>query len=92
MLSWLMEDAVGEEKQPRNLTLRMLAVNFAAIHTTSMVRRFFHSFIRLAQFSRIGLHILPLPVAGSVRRVLKTRQRPYDISQSRMYTASPERS
>ena len=41
MLSWLMEDAVGEEKEPRNLTLRILAVNFAAIHTTSMVRGFF---------------------------------------------------
>jgi cytochrome P450 len=37
MLSWLMEDAVGEEREPRNLTLRTLLVNFAAIHTTSMV-------------------------------------------------------
>jgi len=36
MLSWLMEDAVGEEREPRNLTLRILVVNFAAIHTTSM--------------------------------------------------------
>jgi hypothetical protein len=41
MLSWLMEDALGEEKDPRNLSLRVLAVNFAAIHTTSMVSRFF---------------------------------------------------
>ena len=41
MLSWLMEDAVGEERDPRNLTLRILAINFAAIHTTSMVSRFF---------------------------------------------------
>ncbi len=37
MLTWLMEDAVGEEKHPRNLTLRVLMVNFAAIHTTSRV-------------------------------------------------------
>ena len=40
MLSWLMEDAVGEERDPRNLTLRVLVVNFAAIHTTSRVRCF----------------------------------------------------
>ena len=37
MLTWLMEDAVGEEKDPRNLTLRVLVVNFAAVHTTSRV-------------------------------------------------------
>jgi len=37
LLSWLMEDAVGEEKEPRNLTLRVLGVNFAAIRTTSRV-------------------------------------------------------
>jgi cytochrome P450 len=47
-LSWLMEDAVGEEKDPRNLTLRILATNFAAIHTTSMVSRFFLMCIQLA--------------------------------------------
>ena len=41
MLSWLMEDAVGEERDPRNLTLRILAINFAAIHTTSVVSPFF---------------------------------------------------
>ncbi len=37
MLTWLMEDAIGEEKDPRNLTLRVLVINFAAIHTTSRV-------------------------------------------------------
>ena len=37
LLSWLMEDAVGEEKDPHNLTLRVLVANFAAIHTTSAV-------------------------------------------------------
>ena len=87
-----MEDAVGEEKEPCNLTLRILAVNFAAIHTTSMVSCFVFTFIRLAQLSRVGLHILPLPVAGSVSHVLKTTQRPHDICQSRMHTASPGRS
>ena len=46
MLSWLMEDAVGEEKHPSNLTLRVLAVNFAAIHTTSMVSSAFLCYIR----------------------------------------------
>lgn len=38
MLQWLMEEAVGEEKKPRELTLRILVVSFAAIHTSSMVR------------------------------------------------------
>jgi len=45
MLTWLMEDAIGEEKEPRNLTLRVLAVNFAAIHTTSTVSCFFPTYI-----------------------------------------------
>ena len=36
-LSWLMEDAVGEEKDPRKLTQRILVTNFAAIHTSSRV-------------------------------------------------------
>ena len=40
LLTWLMEDAVGKERDPHNLTLRILAINFAAIHTTSMVSCF----------------------------------------------------
>jgi len=51
-----MEDAVGEEKEPYNLTLRILVVNFAAIHTTSMVNRFVFTFIPLAQHSRRPSH------------------------------------
>ncbi|KAH7908171.1 cytochrome P450 [Hygrophoropsis aurantiaca] len=35
MLSWLMDEAVGEERSVRNLTQRILTVNFAAIHTSS---------------------------------------------------------
>jgi cytochrome P450 len=46
MLSWLMEDAVGEEREPRNLTLRTLVLNFAGIHATSMVSVFFSHGIR----------------------------------------------
>jgi hypothetical protein len=48
MLTWLMEDAVGEEKEPRNLTLRVLVVNFAAIHTTSRVSYLLLTYIRLS--------------------------------------------
>jgi len=84
-----MEDAVGEEKEPHNLTLRVLLVNFIAIHTTSIASRFFLTFTRLAQLSCVGLHIRHLPVAGSVSHVLKTTQCPHDIYQSRMHTASP---
>lgn len=37
MLGWLMDKARGEEQSIRNLTLRILTLNFAAIHTTTMV-------------------------------------------------------
>jgi len=47
-LSWLMEDAVGEERDPLELTQRMLVVNFASIHNTSGVGRFFPSLLWLA--------------------------------------------
>jgi hypothetical protein len=36
-----MEDAIEKEKDPQDLILRILSVNFAAIHTTSMVSLFF---------------------------------------------------
>ena len=32
-----MDEATGEEALTRNLTLRILVVNFAAIHTSTMV-------------------------------------------------------
>ncbi|KAF9225192.1 cytochrome P450 [Gyrodon lividus] len=34
-LSWLMDEAKGSERSVKELTLRILAVNFAAIHTSS---------------------------------------------------------
>jgi len=46
MLAWLMDNARGDEKFPWNLTLRVLTVNFAAIHTTSMT--FTHILYNLA--------------------------------------------
>lgn len=36
-LSWLLDHAEENEKTVRNLTLRILIINFAAIHTTSQV-------------------------------------------------------
>lgn len=39
MLMWLMEEAKGQEKDVWALVSRILVVNFAAIHTSSMVRR-----------------------------------------------------
>ena len=38
MIAWLMDEARGDEKSLRNLTLRILILNFSAIHTTTMVR------------------------------------------------------
>ena len=44
-----MDEAKGEETSDRNLTLRVLTVNFAAIHTSSMVNDFYvHGFLNLA--------------------------------------------
>jgi cytochrome P450 len=38
MLSWIIDDALGHEKREniRELTLRILTLNFAAIHATTM--------------------------------------------------------
>ncbi|KAI0320026.1 cytochrome P450 [Amylostereum chailletii] len=46
MLMWLMEVATGEERSLSNLSRRILAVNFAAIHTTSL--SFTHALYHLA--------------------------------------------
>jgi hypothetical protein len=37
MLMWLMEEAKGVEKSLEGLARRLLVVNFAAIHSTSLV-------------------------------------------------------
>ncbi|TDL22832.1 cytochrome P450 [Rickenella mellea] len=46
MLTWLMDEAEGDEREVENLCLRMLAVNITAIHTTSMT--FTHTMYHLA--------------------------------------------
>ncbi|KAI0320027.1 cytochrome P450 [Amylostereum chailletii] len=46
MLMWLMEAATGEERSLTNLSRRILAINFAAIHTTSL--SFTHALYHLA--------------------------------------------
>ncbi|KAI0070826.1 cytochrome P450 [Panus rudis PR-1116 ss-1] len=46
MLQWLMDEAEGEEREIRALVLRILTVNFAAIHTSSM--SFTHALYHLA--------------------------------------------
>ncbi|KAF8585253.1 cytochrome P450 [Ramaria rubella] len=47
-LSWIMEAAEGEERTTRNLTIRILVLNFAAIHTTSIT--FTNAFLNLAYY------------------------------------------
>ena len=37
MLMWLMSEAKGVERSLEGLARRMLVVNFAAVHTTSLV-------------------------------------------------------
>ncbi|EGN99661.1 hypothetical protein SERLA73DRAFT_159877 [Serpula lacrymans var. lacrymans S7.3] len=46
MLSWLMDEAEGEECSVQNLTRRMLTINFSAIHTSSI--NFTHALFYLA--------------------------------------------
>ena len=50
-LTWLMDEAKGEEASDWFLTTRILNVNVTAIHTSSMVRRVYHC---PNQFSEIG--------------------------------------
>ena len=38
---WCMDTAQGEEQEIYNLALRILLINFGAIHTTSMVTPLF---------------------------------------------------
>ncbi|RDB27628.1 Ent-kaurene oxidase [Hypsizygus marmoreus] len=47
MLTWLMDEAEGDETTLRNLTLRILTINFAAIHTSTMA--FTHALFYLAE-------------------------------------------
>jgi hypothetical protein len=56
MLAWLMDNARGEEKSPRNLTLRVLLVNFAAIHLTSMVPMFSYFLASVLKYIVTELH------------------------------------
>ena len=37
MLMWLMEEGYGKERSIEGIVMRILVVNFSAIHTTSMV-------------------------------------------------------
>jgi len=55
VLTWLMEESEGEEKTVEALTSRMLTVNFAAIHTSSMT--FTHALYHLASMPE---HIAPM--------------------------------
>jgi cytochrome P450 len=47
MLSWLIDNAEGPEQELHNLALRILVMNFAGLHTTSMT--FLHAFYDLLQ-------------------------------------------
>lgn len=64
MLSWLMDEAVGEDRSVRDLVLRILTVNFAAIHTSSM--SFTNALYRLAANPEFIL-----PMREEVERIVK---------------------
>jgi len=45
-LQWMMDAAEGDHRDPKDLNLRMLGINFAAVHTSTMT--FTHAFYWLA--------------------------------------------
>ncbi|KAF7346947.1 hypothetical protein MVEN_01447100 [Mycena venus] len=55
LISWLLEDAQGEERTVPALVLRILSTNFAAIHTSSMT--FTHALFDLTTYPE---HLLPM--------------------------------
>ncbi|KAJ7333990.1 cytochrome P450 [Mycena albidolilacea] len=55
LISWLLEIAVGEQRTTEDLTLRILAINMAAIHTSSMA--FTHALFDLTTHPE---HFLPM--------------------------------
>ncbi|KAJ6600446.1 cytochrome P450 [Mycena vulgaris] len=55
LISWLLEDAQGEERTVPALVLRVLSTNFAAIHTSSMA--FTHALFDLTTHPE---HLLPM--------------------------------
>lgn len=45
-ISWLLDEAKPEYRTTTDITLRLMALNFAAIHTTSMVKADLNLFLR----------------------------------------------
>ena len=68
-----MDEAKGEEATDRNLTLRILTVNFAAVHTSSRVSDFFSDFCIVKTFF-VGFFARVL-LPGYVPRVHATSSR-----------------
>lgn len=64
MLQWLMDDAEGEEKAVRALVMRILTVNFAAIHTSSMVCFVSIYILRKTAHGSIELYACASPSGG----------------------------
>lgn len=46
MLMWQLESQKGKVAPPEEISIRMLTLNFAAIHSTSSVRRWMRAFFR----------------------------------------------
>ena len=91
-LSWLMEDAVGEERDPHNLTLRVLGVNFAAIHAISLVSCFILARIYLTLNFSSRCSSQPCTNSWLSKSYTENYVAPSRFCQSRIHTASPGRS
>jgi cytochrome P450 len=64
LISWLLEIAKGDQRTPLDLTLRILGINMAAIHTSSMA--FTHALFDLTTHPE---HLLPM--REEAERVIK---------------------
>jgi hypothetical protein len=59
---WCMDKAQGEEQNIDKIALRILLINFGAIHTTSMVTQSAYSHRQfLLNSSLVGFRVSPLP-------------------------------
>ena len=75
MLSWLIDAAPEDEKALVPLTRRILTLNFAAIHTSSIVSSSYHEII--IENAHPLLYYRPLPMHSSIWRLTRSTCNPF---------------
>jgi len=86
-LSWLMDEAKGEERSPEHLTNRILHINFASIHTSSMVCSLCCSYLRTQKILQSFTHAL-YELASQPRYLQPLREEVEAIIETEGWTKS----